>query len=142
MITSNHLGRVFNSAVRFMLVILMCSIGTVAFSQKVAERNLETFKIVKTGSKYSEESLVKTFETAQLRFHRFQNESNIILLDDGSEIEIFPASKLATMGLITDPQSYSKAYPEKYMKSTFSIAKGTILIEQRPTITSDKVLAK
>lgn len=141
MFTIHHHSRIMHSAVLAMLAVFMC-FTTVGFSQKVAEKNQQTFKIVKLGAVYSEQTVIKTFEAANLSFHRFQTMSNIILLDDNTEVEIFPASTLVQSGVIADVSSYSTGYPSKYLKSTFSIAKGTILIEQRPTINSDKVISQ
>lgn len=116
---------------RFVLTLCASALFLVSFSQKVAEKNGQTFAIQKAGSTYSPETIIKTFESANLQFHRFQTESNVILLDDGTEVVVFSAQKLQQLSLVTDISSFGVSYPGGYKKSTFSI-KNNILLEARP----------
>lgn len=123
---------------RFLLLVLFLGAGHVAFSQqKVTEKNGITFRIQKPGNTYTEETVIQTLEHADLRFHRFRNASNVLLLDDFTEIEILSAETLAAAGYAVDAPGYRTAYPPGYQKPTFGIKK-YILLEPRTTKTSDK----
>jgi len=120
-----------NPLLRFVLTLCASGLFLVGFSQKVSEKNGQTFAIKKIGSTYSQETVVKTFESANLQFHRFKTEQNVIVLDDGTEVVVFPAQKLQQLSLVTDISAFGVSYPEGYKKSTFSI-KNNILLEARP----------
>ena len=128
----------YSLAISLFVAVFILSSSFSAFSQAFFEKNGETFQVLKNGSKYSAESVIQTFESAKLTFHRFATVSNIIMLDDGTEVELFSATRLTENGIISNPSSYAKGYPEGYQKSVFGIAKGTILTEQRPTINAEK----
>lgn len=123
---------------RCIVLTVLLGMGHWAFcQQKVTEKNGHTFRIQKPGNTYTEETVIQTLETADLRFHRFQNVSNVLLPDDFTEVELLSAETLAAAGYATDVSTFRKAYPPGYQKPVFSI-KNYILLEPRITQNSDK----
>lgn len=120
------------------LVFLLLATRISSYSQHLAEKEGLSFRIVKLGTSYDRETVVKTIEVAKLSFHHFATLSNSILLTDGTVIELFSALQMKGNTYITDTQGYAKHYPENYKKSVFSIVKGTILAEERPLLIPEK----
>lgn len=124
---------------RFCLLFLLLLLGSAynAFSQKGIEKNGTTFRIQKAGNTYTSETVIQTLENADLRFHRFRAKSNVLVLDDFTEIEILSAETLSANGVAVEVSQYREAYPAMYETPVFRINK-YILLEQRTTRTPDK----
>lgn len=122
---------------RIFLMLLLIGMAHGAFCQKGIEKNGLSFRIQKVGNTYTPETVIQTFENADLRFHRFQSASNVLVLDDFTEVEIRSAETLLAQGYPVEVANFRTAYPATYQTPVFRINR-YILLEQRITRSPDK----
>lgn len=89
------------------------------------------FEIVRLGQKYSADQLGESLQTANLKYHRFQESDNTIRFDDGAQILLFSAKKMEELNIPTSTVYYQTGYPQNYTVPLFSIGSGNHLLEIR-----------